>query len=181
MANSVPKTMKAITSDKDHKASVKIDVPVPALRDEYILVKPKALALNPTDWKHIDFVIDKPGIKIGCDFSGDVVAVGSKVQKEWKAGDRVCGFAHGGNLSNAEDGAFGEYLVAKGDLQIKPPQSLSYEDAATLGVGIVTIGQGLYQTLQLPMPNQPSKEKFPVLVYGGSTATGSLAIQMLKL
>lgn len=26
------------------------DVPIPALRDDYVLVKVKAVALNPTDW-----------------------------------------------------------------------------------------------------------------------------------
>ena len=80
-----------------------------------------------------------------------------------------------------EDGAFGEYLVAKGDIQIKIPDRVGDEDAATLGVGIVTVGQGLYQSLALPWPNAPAKEKFPILIYGGSTATGALAIQMAKL
>jgi NADPH:quinone reductase-like Zn-dependent oxidoreductase len=27
---------------------------VPVLRDDYVLVNVKAVALNPTDWKHID-------------------------------------------------------------------------------------------------------------------------------
>ena len=32
---------------------------VPKLRDDYILVKTKAVALNPTDWKHVDFLTSK--------------------------------------------------------------------------------------------------------------------------
>jgi hypothetical protein len=32
------------------------EVTIPKLRDDYIIVKVKAVALNPTDWKHIDFM-----------------------------------------------------------------------------------------------------------------------------
>jgi NADPH:quinone reductase-like Zn-dependent oxidoreductase len=55
------------------------------------------------------------------------------------------------------------------------------ETACTLGVTVTTIGQGLYQSLGLPLPLSPSKAHFPILIYGGSTATGSLAIQYARL
>lgn len=35
--------------------------------------------------------------------------------------------------------------------------------------------------LELPWPNNPSKEKFPILVYGASTNTGLWAVQYAKL
>jgi NADPH:quinone reductase-like Zn-dependent oxidoreductase len=44
-----PKTMKAIKMVSQGQAEVQ-DAPVPALRDDYVLVKVKAVALNPTDW-----------------------------------------------------------------------------------------------------------------------------------
>lgn len=157
-----------------------VEASIPVLRDDYILVKTKAVALNPTDWKHIDWLTSN-GARIGCDYAGIVEEVGSKVTKDFKKGDRVCGFCHGGNEVNHDDGAFGNYITAKGDTQIKIPDSLSFEEAATLGVGITTVGQALYQSLELPLPNSPSKEHIPLLIYGGSTATGSLAIQFAKL
>ncbi|PVH88255.1 GroES-like protein [Cadophora sp. DSE1049] len=157
-----------------------VEAPVPALRDDYILVKVKAVALNPTDWKHVAWLTSE-GARIGCDYAGVVEEVGSKVTKPFKKGDRVAGFSHGGNEVHKEDGAFGNTITAKGDVQIKIPDNLSFEEASTLGVGITTVGQGLYQSLQLPLPTKPATEKTYLLIYGGSTATGALAIQFAKL
>ncbi|KAH9209070.1 putative zinc-binding oxidoreductase ToxD [Leptodontidium sp. 2 PMI_412] len=172
--------MKAIIITSPNKASVVTDRALPTLRDDYILIKTKAVALNPTDWKHIDLTIT-PGVLIGCDYSGIVVDVGPKVTKKFAKGDRVMGFVHGGNSSQPEDGAFADYIVAKGDLQIRIPDKMSFEDAATFGVGITSVGQALYQALKLPLPTSPSPDPHPILIYGGSTATGILGIQLAKL
>ena len=59
---------------------------------------------------------------------------------------------------------------------MKIPENLSDEQAATLGVGITTVGQALYQSLGLPLQGRKNHGA-TLLVYGGSTATGSLAIQ----
>jgi NADPH:quinone reductase-like Zn-dependent oxidoreductase len=40
-----------------------------------------------------------------CSHAGGVVEeVGSGVMKEWKKGDRIAGFVHGGNEAEKEDG-----------------------------------------------------------------------------
>lgn len=85
-----------------------------------------------------------------------------------------------GNASNHADGAFAEFVIAKGHLQMKIPHDMSFETAATLGAGINTVGQSLYQSLALPLPISEASDS-SVLIYGGSTATGSLAIQFAKL
>jgi NADPH:quinone reductase-like Zn-dependent oxidoreductase len=136
-------------------------------------------ALNPTDWKHIRFV--DTSCTVGCDFAGIVEEVGSAVTKPWKKGDRVFGFVHGSNVVYPEDGAFGEFVTAKGDLLMKIPEDMNFEETATMGVGIMTCGLGLYQSLELPWPAKPAKENFPILIYGGSSATGALGIQFAKL
>ena len=103
------------------------------------------------------------------------------MKKSFKRGDRICGMCHGSNQLQIEDGAFAEYIVAKGDIQLHVPDDLTFEDAATLGVGVLTIGQALYQALKLPLPAEAVETSVPILIYGGSTATGSLAIQSAKL
>jgi NADPH:quinone reductase-like Zn-dependent oxidoreductase len=44
-----PATMKAIKSIENGKAEIQ-EVPVPKVLPDYVLVKVKAVALNPTDW-----------------------------------------------------------------------------------------------------------------------------------
>ncbi|KJZ74019.1 Protein TOXD [Hirsutella minnesotensis 3608] len=174
-------TQKAIVVQDKGIAALVNDRPIPKLRDDYILVKTVAVALNPSDWKHVDNH-DRGGFPlVGCDYAGIVQEVGQKVSKKLVKGDRICGITHGCNAVQAEDGTFAEFIVVKGDLQIKIPDNMNFEAAATLGVGITTVGQGLYQTLGLAFPTAPTKEPIPILIYGGSTATGTLGIQFAKL
>ncbi|KAK3670644.1 hypothetical protein LTR78_009479 [Recurvomyces mirabilis] len=181
-----PSQMKAIKVVSAGKAEIQ-EVPLPKLRDEYVLVKTTAVALNPTDWKHLDY-LSQPGHTVGCDFVGTVEEIGKTANSNnaggqtWKKGDRFAGVSHGVNNAEPEDGSFGEYVMAKGAVGMKVPGNVSDEEAATLGVGISTVGQGLYQSLKLPLPEgQKAGSGEWGLVYGGSTATGSLAIQFAKL
>ncbi|KAJ4245018.1 hypothetical protein NW762_014225 [Fusarium torreyae] len=173
-------TTKAIVYVEKGKATIQ-EVPRPKLRDDYILVKVHAVGLNPTDWKHIDFGRAETGSRIGCDYAGIVEEVGSKVTKPFKKGDRISGVVHGGDATQIENGGFAEYIVAKGDVQIKTPDNITDEDAATLGISIATVGQGLYKTLGLPLPTEDKKDDQYILIYGGSTATGIYGIQFAKL
>ncbi|TQS33343.1 hypothetical protein Golomagni_06317 [Golovinomyces magnicellulatus] len=127
----------------------------------------------------VDF-LSSPGQLVCCDYSGVVERVGSAVRNGLKPGDRVAGFVHGCNPSNHENGAFAEYITAKGDLPLKIPPSMSFTDAATMGAGVFTVAQGLYQSLALALPKLTDRNEY-VFVYGGSSATGSLAIQFAKL
>ena len=66
------------------------------------------------------------------------------------------------------------------------PPNLSFEEAATLPCGLATIFLALYKHLSLPFPNSPIKEEkkknsSAILIYGGSSASGTLAIQFAKL
>lgn len=68
-------------------------IPVPARAE--VLVKVKAVALNPYDWKML-FGRDPPiATVLGCDFAGIVAAVGDDVTRT-KPGDRVAAMIQGG-------------------------------------------------------------------------------------
>ncbi|KAF2009697.1 GroES-like protein [Aaosphaeria arxii CBS 175.79] len=173
-------TQRALVHESKGVAVVKSDVPLPELPEDYILVKTKAVALNPTDWKSLH---NKPvaGAVAGCDYAGIVEKIGSKVTAGLKVGDRVAGFVRGGGVTKRETGAFAQYINSKGGIQLKLADHVSFEDASTLGVGITTVGQGLYQSLGLPLPPAKVEKPTSILIYGASTATGTLAVQFAKL
>ncbi|KAJ3082454.1 hypothetical protein HK100_009671 [Physocladia obscura] len=133
-------------------------VSVPALHDKYILIRTNAIALNPTDWKHIASS-DLPGVRV----------VGSKVIKDLKVGDRGWGLVRGSNATQHEDGAFAEMIVAKGNIQSKIPASLSSADAAMLGVGIATVATASLCGFRCPLRRLPKPRNPPVLIHGQRT------------
>lgn len=76
---------------------------VPTLPDDYVLVRTKAVALNPTDWTTLDAVGDD-GTIVGCDYAGVVEDVGREAAKRFRKGDRIAGFGHGGIFGTAQRG-----------------------------------------------------------------------------
>lgn len=160
--------MKAIVVN-DNNAKV-ADIPLPKIRPTYALVKVDSIALNPTDWKHINGKRAAPNGLSGCDFSGTIVEVGPQVEKSFNVGDRIAGTTHGANYSQTEDGCFAEYAMAKADLLVKIPDSLTFEQAATFPLGVSTVGQGLFQkALKLNLPTNPTKNGETVLIYVSPT------------
>ncbi|KAF2165493.1 hypothetical protein M409DRAFT_24346 [Zasmidium cellare ATCC 36951] len=174
----LPSTMKAIKIVETGKAEIQ-DSPLPKLRDGTLLVKNSCVALNPTDWKHIDWM-PTPGATVGCDFAGVVVEVGPNAGTRFKKGDRIAGVVHGANTLRHDSGCFGEYTVANPKGSFKIPDNVTDEEAAGMGVATATIGLCLYQKLALPMPGSIPAE-YPILIYGGSSAMASVAIQYAKL
>jgi NADPH:quinone reductase-like Zn-dependent oxidoreductase len=105
-------------------------------------------------------------------------------------GDRVAGLVQGENKLAVEKGAFADYIVVTPHTMVKVPDSMSDEEAATLGVGIATSTFGLYKELKITGGMQrldkaggdlDEKDREFVLVAGGSTATGTRTLQLLKL
>jgi NADPH:quinone reductase-like Zn-dependent oxidoreductase len=92
-------TQKAVVHVSQGVSELRNDVPLPKLPAEnWLIVKTKAVALNPTDWKNIDRST-APGAIAGCDYAGVVEEVGKDVSN-YKVGDRIAGFIRGGITTN---------------------------------------------------------------------------------
>ncbi len=166
-----------------HGSLISHDVPIPRIAPTEILVKVHTVALNPTDWAHIDLVGPARCI-VGCDYSGTVAEVGEQAIGEWKVGDKIAGAVHGGLYPDR--GAFAQYLKIEGDLAWKRPEAISERDATTYGVSACTSMQALYHNLDVPWPledgtPQVDADGRAILIYAASTAAGLFALQMAKL
>jgi NADPH:quinone reductase-like Zn-dependent oxidoreductase len=88
-------TQKAVVHVSKGVSELRNDVPLPKIpADNWLLIKTKAVALNPTDWKSFHNK-PSPGAISGCDYAGVVEEVGKAV-KGYKVGDRIAGFVRGG-------------------------------------------------------------------------------------
>jgi len=114
--------MKAIKVQEQGKAAL-VDTSIPKLRDDYILVKVHAVGLNPTDFKHIDYLPQKDAT-VGCDYAGEVVEVGKAVTKKFTKGERIAGFVHGVSSKSTEDGGFSEYVSRLNETKQDPTNTL---------------------------------------------------------
>lgn len=86
---------KAIVVKAVGQAAIE-NVPKPKLRDDHIIVKITAVALNPTDWKSAHAKSGELiGRRLGCDYAGTVEEIGTKVTNDLKKGDRVTGIIFG--------------------------------------------------------------------------------------
>ena len=179
----LPTHQTAIVARGPGKLAIQHDAPVPALMPDMAIVKTTAVAINPADAKMLDYSAALGAIH-GYDFAGTIVALGVDAPSHLRVGDRVAGLVHGMNALQPDVGAFAEYVGACADLLLKIPDVMRFEDAASLGTGIATAAMGLFRDLKVPgsleRPGQPLSPTF-VLVSGGSTATGTRAIQMLKM
>jgi NADPH:quinone reductase-like Zn-dependent oxidoreductase len=179
----LPFTQTAIIGLPGGALGISQDVRLPELEDDMIIVKNVAVALNPVDTKMTGHLAC-PGAISGTDFAGTVVAIGSNVQTPTPVaiGDRICGTVQGTHCLTPRVGAFAQYVGATGFITLKIPEQMSFEEGAMLGSGLATIGLALFRSLDVPgHPLKPAVKPKVVLVYGGSTTTGTMAIQLLKL
>lgn len=119
----------------------------------------------------------------GCDFCGIVEAGGDKCK--FKPGTRVSGAVFPYKPDEPLSGSFAEWLVADSRLLLNiPPGWDDLQGAALGGVGWSTVCLALSHPEALALeglPSKPIEKPVPVLVYGGASATGTMATQCLKL
>jgi NADPH:quinone reductase-like Zn-dependent oxidoreductase len=134
--------MKAVQLQTKGESAVFVDNrPIPALPENCLLVRTIAVGLNPHELIDIlpPWAISDPGNLLGCDYAGIVEAVGSEVTRNFKKGDRVCGCTRPNPLQ-PDWGTFAEHIIVVADVQLHIPDEMSFEDAASLGVTVLTTG-----------------------------------------
>jgi NADPH:quinone reductase-like Zn-dependent oxidoreductase len=163
--------------------------PLRELGNNEVLVRNYAVAINPVDWimQYVPKMIT-PWVKLpfilGSDVAGEIVAVGKGVTR-FQVGDRVLGHATGLDKArnDATEGGFQRFTVLLEQMASPIPQTLSYEDACVLPLGLSTAACGLFQkdqlALQHPLQHATTTGE-TLLVWGGSTSVGCNAIQLGK-
>jgi NADPH:quinone reductase-like Zn-dependent oxidoreductase len=173
----LPFTMKAIVYTRYGTPDVLAlkEVPMPAPKDDEVLVKVYAVSLNDWDVAMVggDFItrmlngFAKPKITIlGSDIAGRVAAVGKNVRKFW-VGDAVYGDLSG------QWGGFAEYVSARENALAIKPSSMTFEEAAAIPQAAMLAVQGLIDKGKIQ-----SGQK--VLVNGAGGGVGTFAIQIAK-
>ncbi|CAG8015163.1 unnamed protein product [Penicillium olsonii] len=182
--SNLPATQTAIIQHENGVLKITHGIPIQDLAPHQMLVKTAAVALNPCDFK-MPLRFPTAGLWDGCDFAGTVVALGSEAAAQglFRVGDLVFGAVQGSNLSDPMSGAYCEYVRTEPSLAFRVPKGMALADAPSIsGTAIATLGVALFWSLQLPGTFEvPAAKAEDVLVYGGSSTIGLLAIQIIKL
>jgi NADPH:quinone reductase-like Zn-dependent oxidoreductase len=184
-----------------HGAQLEVaDAPFPTdVADDEVIIKNRAVAVNPVDWKIQSapqpiFDIKYPYI-LGSDVAGEVVAVGGRVSHLFRKGDRVIGHATGLPSGGASYGGFQLYPKLKAAAVARIPDNIPSEQAVVLPLSVSTAAAGLYmkETLGLRIPKAPGSgmrgaadsrgqkekgEREALLLWGGSSSVGSSVVQL---
>ncbi|MCK1735188.1 NADP-dependent oxidoreductase [Bradyrhizobium sp. 138] len=166
--------MKAFVVDKYKKKGTlrSATMPEPELRDDDVLVRIHATAVNVLDSKLRDgefklILPYRPPFILGHDVAGTVVRVGRNVRR-FKAGDEVYARPRDHRI-----GTFAEF-IAMNEADVAPkPANISMEEAASIPLVGLTAWQALVEVGKL----KPGQKVF---IQAGSGGVGTFAIQLAK-
>ena len=170
--------MKAVRiegyGNEEVMALAEVERPTPG--DNELLVKVRAAAVNPVDWKIRDGLGElfglKPPLILGCEVAGTVEAVGSRGSSRTGVSDFVAGDEVYGYLS-AHSGGYAEYVAAPASEFVRKPKHINFDTAASVPVAALTAWQGIFDHGELASGQR-------ILITGASGAVGSMAVQLAK-
>jgi NADPH2:quinone reductase len=141
--------------------------PVPAPGPHEILIKVAAAGVNRPDvaqrsgsYPPPPGASDLPGLEV----SGEVVAVGTEARKH-KIGDKV--------MSLVAGGGYAQYCIAQDAQAMAVPPALSMLEAGAIPETLMTVWHNVFERGAL-------KAGETLLVHGGSSGIGTMAIQLAK-
>lgn len=145
-----------------------VDVPTPDAPVDGVVVRIRAAGVNLIDSKLRSGLRPSGPItgprRVGTDGAGVVSEVGADV-RGWKVGDEV--------IVRGALGTYATHLVASPDQLVAKPRSISFEQAAAIGVPVSTA----YQALR----SLGVTEATTLLIHAGSGGVGQAAIQFARL
>ncbi len=158
-------------TNPDALQDVALPAPVPGARD--LLVRVKAISVNPVDTKVRANTAPAPGQSkvLGWDAVGVVEAVGNAVT-QFQAGDRVY---YAGSITRP--GANSELHLVDERIAAKAPTTLTDAQAAALPLTTITAYELLFDRLKVPQGGGAGQT---LLVIGGAGGVGSILIQLAR-
>ncbi len=150
---------------------MELPAPVPGARD--LLVRVKAISVNPVDTKVRANTAPAPGQSkvLGWDAVGVVEAVGAAVT-QFKTGDRVY---YAGSITRP--GANSELHLVDERIAAKAPSALTDAQAAALPLTTITAYELLFDRLRVAKGGGAGQT---LLVIGGAGGVGSILIQLAR-
>lgn len=150
------------------------DIDKPVVKADEVLVKTKAISINPVDVKvrahegvlNMILGTEKRPVIPGWDISGVVAEVGEAVS-DLNVGDQVFGMVN----FPGHGKAYAEYVASPASHLAKMPEGTTFEDAAATTLAALT-------ALQVLTGRVKSGDR--VLIHAGSGGVGHFAIQMAK-
>ena len=159
--------MKAWIFNKE-KIEIK-DIDKPILLENEVLIKTKAISLNPVDYKITKgaFGLSTPRV-IGIDVAGVIEEVGSNCNKELLK-KRVIAL-----VDIFTSGSFSEYVRVDKNIITEIPNEVTFEEASTIPCAGVTAYQAVKEKINI-------RKKQTVFITVGNGSVGKFAIQLAKL
>ena len=151
-----------------------MDLPLPEVKENEILIKIKAAGVNPVDWKIREgyikdlFPYDFP-IILGWDAAGIVKQAGSKVTR-FKEGDEIFAYCR---KPSVHGGAYAEYIVLEEEHAAIKPKNISFEEAASIPLAALTAYQSLFDAAKI-------KAGETVLIHAAAGGVGGFGVQLAK-
>jgi len=162
----LPEKRQYIAINEDQSLSVAEET-LPALKPDEVLIKVAGVGINRGDLLQVKGQYPPPADAspiLGLEVSGEIVACGDAVI-DWRVGDAVCSLTHGAGYC--------DYTAVPASQLLAVPYGVSLLEAAALPEALFTVWHNVFQRCQL-------KAGEKLLVHGGSSGIGSLAIQMAK-
>jgi NADPH:quinone reductase len=163
--------MRAIAENEFGGPVTLMNLPIPEIGADEVLIRVRAAGVNPFDWKVADGVLKgkkehRFPLILGFDAAGVVERVGADVTRLFE-GDEVYGYL---SKPVMEEGTYAEHVGAPVAIVARKPESVGFAEAAALPMPALT-ATDLVDAVNL-------EEGETVLIVGATGGVGSYVVQL---